>query len=105
MGTCEFILGVTKSLAVGFGGTSGLSELYFRVAAGRPCQIALGTVTKKHTQSVSPRLPAALRISDDGYYITGTPVVTGTHSLTVTADDGSQLSLVIEVVPAGLNIV
>lgn len=85
-------------------GVTTVGELYFRVVAGRPCQIALGTATRKRIQSVSPKLPAALRISGDGYYVTGTPVVTGVHSLTVTAEDGSQLALTIEVVPASFVV-
>lgn len=85
-------------------GRGGLGELYFRIVAGRPCQIALGTATRKRIQSISPQLPAALRVSSDGYYITGTPIVTGVHSLAVTADDGSELALTIEVLPASFVI-
>jgi len=95
------VTGVTKTDLLKLG-QGGLGELYFRVVAGRPCQIAFGAANKKRIQSISPALPTSLSISSDGYYITGTPLVTGTHYLTVTTDDGSQLALTIEVMPAGL---
>lgn len=100
----SYVLNAVRPVPLDTAGQGGQSELYFRIAAGRPCQIALGTATKKRIQSVSPKLPAALGVSADGYYITGTPVVTGVHALTVTADDGSQLALTIEVLPAGFVV-